>query len=47
MCGEEAATAVEYAILLTVIVLAIAQSALLLGNSAKDAFDSAAAVLPN
>jgi Flp pilus assembly pilin Flp len=44
---EEAATAVEYAILLTLIVLAIARSALLLGDNARDSLDATASAIGN
>ena len=42
---EEAATTVEYAILLALIVIAIAKSALALGEKARDSFDATATVL--
>jgi len=42
---EEAATAVEYAILLTLIVLAIARAAMMLGENARDSMDATANAL--
>ena len=42
---EEAATAVEYAILLTLIVLAIARAAMVLGENARDSMDATANAL--
>jgi len=44
--GEEAATAVEYAVLLALIVLAVSQSVLLLGSSTESTFNAVADVLP-
>ena len=44
---EEAATAVEYAILLTLIVLVLAQTVVVLGSNASSTFEATANALPN
>lgn len=43
--SEEGATTVEYAILLTLIVLAVSQTIIVLGTTARDVFDSTAGAL--
>ena len=44
--NEEGATTVEYAIMITLILLAIAQTVVVLGTTARNVFDSAAGALP-
>ncbi len=44
--GEEAATSVEYAIMIALIVLAIVQTVVSLGFAALDVFNTTAGVIP-
>ena len=44
--NEEGATTVEYAILITLIVLAFTQTVIVLGTNARDVFDTTAGALP-
>ena len=47
LVDEEGVTATEYAILLTLIALVVAQAAMTLGLTANDAYETISAVLPN
>ena len=45
--SEEAATTVEYAFLITLIVIALSQTIRLVGNGSRGVFEATANVLPN
>lgn len=46
LCEEEGATAVEYAIMLAVIALAVTQAIMALGTTSKTVFETVAGALP-